>query len=319
MADKVHADAAAIIDYAGKLGGMGGSRDGKATSPAIIGLNATMPLNQMGEVLFQSFTRGTEVIQEAKLVAGYILDNIASFKQFIPDCTEGIQCCAMQAQGVGLILSYTDGSSAGEISAEDVNNALAYASGDPSAQRPDGLPKDQLKDGTWQDAQSKAESGPQQAMAITDPNSQFAKNDPHEPGSNDTITRYLDGSYRVVTSYPTYENGKTGVHTETRYYTEGGKAIPNTGQVEDDTYGQQQETITRHEGDTTVSTTRHKDGSVEITTKTKDAKGDTHTTTTRTEASDTTSTADKGPIQTWEQDGHAPDGSQGAVNIYGGY
>lgn len=318
MSDKVHADCTEIIKYAGKLSGMGGGKGQKA--PMIVGLSAAQPLNQMSQLSFNSFTKpGADTdgqFQEALLVAGYLADNVASFQQFIPDCTNGIQCCAMQAQGVGEILLYTDGGSAGSISAEDVAKALAFASGDPGAERPDGMPKDLFKDGTFADKQSEAMSN--QPQALSDPNSQFAKTYT-EPGAHLSTTTYLDGSMRVVSSYTTTNaDGTYTNHSTTTVYDENGKEVKNGGQTEDVTYGDGYHTTTRHEGNTTVETTVHDDGAVDMKTTTKDAAGNDKVTTSHTTASDNTTSSDAGPVEGWEKQGHTDGGSQDD-QTYAGY
>ncbi|MEV0839360.1 hypothetical protein AB0I55_07345 [Actinocatenispora sera] len=319
MADKVHADTAEIIHYAGQLTKIGKGKEAKA--PMLVNLGSTQSLNQMSELSLNSFTNPASgdtagQFQEALLVAGYLADNAASFSKFLPDVANGIQCCAMQAQGVGEILMYTDGGSAGSISAEDVANALAFASGDPNAKRPDGVPKELFKNGTFAEQQSQTLSN--QPASVSDPNSQFAETYT-EPGAHMTTTTYLDGSMRVVSYYTTTNaDGTYTNHTTTTVYDTDGKEIKNGGQTEDTKYGTGYHTTTRHEGNTTVETTVHDDGSVDMKTTTENAKGDPVVTESHTKVDDGAKPSDNGPIENWEKQGHSDGGSQ-HDRTYAGY
>jgi hypothetical protein len=319
MSDKVHADCTEIIKYAGQLTKIGSGK--KTQLPIMAALTGAQPLNQMSELSYNSFTKPATTdtagqFQEGLLVAGYLADNVAAFQKFIPDAANGIQCCAQQAQGVGQILLATDGDSAGEIDAEDVSAALAFASADPNAKLPSGVPKDMFKGGTFADTQVQTMSN--QPEALSDPNSQFAKTYT-EPGANLTTTTYLDGSMRVVSAYTTSNaDGTYTNHSTTTVYDENGKEVKNGGQTEETTYGSGYNTKVRHEGNTTVETTTYDNGAVDMKTTTQDGSGNPRVTTAHTDAPDAPAPRDDGPLQTWEQQNHAPDGSKDG-DVYAGY
>ncbi|BCJ32424.1 hypothetical protein [Actinocatenispora sera] len=329
MTDKVHADCTEIIKYAGQLVKISVEPTGKETKPAQVApmmatLSGTQALNQMSDLSYNSFTRSVTgdtagQFQEGLKVAGYLAQNVAAFQQFIPDVTNGIQCCAMQAQGVGQILMFTDGGSAGKISAEDVTAALAYASGNPGAERPDGIPKDMFSQGTVADNQSKATSN--LPDAITDPDDPHATTF-HQPGGYLTTTTYADGSYRVVESYTTIgANGMSVVRSKTTFYDKGGSEIKGSGESESTEYGNGYRTVTQHHGDTTVENVIHDDGSVDLKTTTKDAEGHEKVTVAHSDVPEEDKNAqDTGPMEGWENQADRIDGSQAPFNkTYSGY
>ncbi|BCJ33262.1 hypothetical protein Athai_07650 [Actinocatenispora thailandica] len=319
MADRVVAKVPEIVDYAKSISGLSsGTHHGK-DSIMSSSTTANQALSNMSELVTTGLLGSPEVFAEAYQVGGYLAVNAKSFQQFIQACGKGIQCTAMAAQAIATILHYTDADSAGKFDATDVADAMAYAMGDPGAERPDGIPKKALGTKTQLDQDvENASRGGNQADAIAFPNDPNATTT-HYPGEDTTTTTYSDGSYRVVESYlVTGANGSSTVHQTTRFYDSNGKEISNSAQTEDTEYGNGYRTTTRSEGGTTSSTTIRDDGSVDVTTTTKDAQGHPVTKNYHEDPPTQQDQPEKGPIEGWYDETHI-DGSGSLGGAYGGY
>ncbi|MEV0839362.1 hypothetical protein AB0I55_07355 [Actinocatenispora sera] len=319
MADRVVAKVPDIIDYAKSISGFASGTGDHQDSIMSSSSTASQALGPMSELATTGMLGGPEVFAEAYQVGGYLAVNAKSFQQFVLACGKGIQCTAMAAQAIATILHYTDADSAGKFDATDVADAMAYAMGDPNAERPDGIPKQALGTKTQLDQDiENFNQGGNQFDAIAFPNDPNATTT-HYPGEFTTTTTYSDGSYRVVESYTVPgPNGSSTVHQTTRFYGSDGKEIKNTAQTEDTEYGNGYRTTTRTEGNTTSTTTIHDDGAVDLSATTKDGEGHKVTTHHHEDAPDEQDKPEEGPIQGYYDKTHV-DGSGSLGGAYGGY
>lgn len=319
MADRVVAKVPDIIDYAKSISSFASGTDHGKDSIMSSSTTGGQALAHMSELATTGMLSGPEIFAEAYQVGGYLAVNAKSFQQFIQACGKGIQCTAMAAQAIATILHYTDADSAGKFDATEVAEAMAYAMGDPGADRPDGIPKQALGTKTQLDQDvENASQGGNQFDAIAFPNDPNATTT-HYPGEYTTTTTYSDGSYRVVESYTVPgPNGSSTVHQTTRFYGSDGKEIANSAQTEDTEYGNGYRTTTRSEGGTTSKTTIHDDGAVDLTTTTKDGQGHEVTTSQHEDAPKEQDQPEKGPIEGWYDETHV-DGSGSLGGAYGGY
>jgi hypothetical protein len=263
MAD-VSSDAQMIQKYAMDLG--------MKTSPAVG--KAMEPIGQVGELTTRSFmipNAESGSFGEAAIIAETLQRGASDFTGFLKDLQTGIIAMTDAAIVVSDVYGTTDSTNGNDI------NIVDFAFADPGAQRPQGLSKDLVGGQSLQDymAQQQANQPQSQTMDVNAPGVTMS----HEPGSDETVYTFPDGSTKTVSSVLVPgPNGVPTVQQTTSYADKNGKELPDSGFSVNTEYGKTYTTTTRTETSsetdpvtnktttrtTSTVTTENKDGSTEV-------------------------------------------------------